>query len=271
MNGPIAQIVALACHGNASLRGVAKGTQFFPDNSTCQFCDRVDFVELRRGLLGRRLKENCVADTPDDWFRLLREQGSTGLWLDYSASGDRLDDRLSAGFVGGGGHWSINVFSDTASRWLARWEVWNQDAPERRIWRVTYGRVEQGRRVQSHDSLDLGLASERLEEALGQIAPFARRRNCDGFAECFDSAHGILTASAECEVYHRDLAPEGVLTPAADRILAACQKAWVFGGMGSWNDMMFDGEEQDEYERVSDLLFKATTSAIVAAANSSLE
>lgn len=270
MNGPIAQIVALACHGNASLRGVAKGTQFFPDNSTCQFCDRINFVELRRGRFRRQVKEICVADTPDDWFRSLREQRSTGLWLDYSASGDRLDDRMSAGFVGGGGHWSINVVSDSASRWLPRWEVWNQDAPERRIWRVTYARVEKERRAPSRGSPDLGLASERLDQALGQITPFARCRNRDGFAECFENAHNILTAAAECEVYHRDLAPEGVLAPAAERILAACQKAWVFGGMGSWNDMMFDGQEQDEYEQVSDLLFKAITSAIVAAANSSL-
>ena len=270
MNGPIAQIIALACHGNASLRGVAKRTEFFPDNSTCRFCNRVDFVRLRRGLLGRRVKEICVADTPDEWFRLLREQRVTGLWLDYSASGDRIDDRMSAGFVGGGGRWSINVESDSASRWLARWDVWNQDAPERRIWRVTYGRVEEGRRAQSHDSPDLGLARDRFDEALGQIAAFARRHHCDGFAGCFESAHGILSASAECDVYHRDLAPEGFLAPAAERILAACQKAWVFGGMGSWNDLSFDGEAQDEYERVSDLLFKAVTSAIVAAANSSL-
>ena len=61
-----------------------------------------------------------------------------------------------------------------------------------------------------------------------------------------------------------------ILAPTAERMLAACQKAWVFGGMGARNDMMFDGEEQHEYERFSELLFNATTFAILAAANSSL-
>ncbi len=53
-------------------------------------------------------------------------------------------------------------------------------------------------------------------------------------------------------------------------MLAACQKAWVFGGMGSWNDMGFDGEDQKDYVRLSEALFQALNAAIVAAANASL-
>ncbi len=48
------------------------------------------------------------------------------------------------------------------------------------------------------------------------------------------------------------------------------QKAWVFGGMGSWNDLWFEGEAQGEYDRVSDRLFQTVNEAIRAAANTSL-
>ena len=36
----------------------------------------------------------------------------------------------------------------------------------------------------------------------------------------------------------------------------ACEAAWVFGGMGSWNDLGFQGEDQQTYERLSHRLFQ---------------
>jgi hypothetical protein len=47
-------------------------------------------------------------------------------------------------------------------------------------------------------------------------------------------------------------------------MLDAAQSAWVFGGMGSWNDLGFAGAEQKEYERVSKHLYAALTDAICA-------
>jgi hypothetical protein len=43
----------------------------------------------------------------------------------------------------------------------------------------------------------------------------------------------------------------------------------VFGGMGSWNDMGFEGSDQREYDRVSELLFTALNETIQTAANAS--
>ena len=69
--------------------------------------------------------------------------------------------------------------------------------------------------------------------------------------------------------YHGDLAPEGSLPPLARCLLDACQTAWVFGGMGSWNDLTFDGPDGAEYDRVSEWLFTALNEAIYTGANSS--
>jgi hypothetical protein len=52
-------------------------------------------------------------------------------------------------------------------------------------------------------------------------------------------------------------------------LLEACQTAWVFGGMGSWNDLWFEGEDQGIYERVSERLFEAVNAGIEQAATSS--
>jgi len=68
-------------------------------------------------------------------------------------------------------------------------------------------------------------------------------------------------------VYHKDLAPDHLLDLPAKQVLAACQAAWVFGGMGSWNDLGFEGEQQAEYDRISTALYDLLNTAIAAAAS----
>lgn len=104
MDGPIAQMIALACHGNAFLTG-ASVPIFFPSNSTCQFCDRVNYVEVIKLLFGGR-KEIEVAQTPDDWFHHLKGKEVRGLrLLREPQSIVQFPDRMSAGLEGGGGTW----------------------------------------------------------------------------------------------------------------------------------------------------------------------
>lgn len=70
MNGTIAQIVALTCFGNAFLQG-QKIPSFFPLNSTCQFCEQVNFVTIEKSFLGKH-KEQEISKTPDEWFLFLK-------------------------------------------------------------------------------------------------------------------------------------------------------------------------------------------------------
>src|SRR5256885_3707352 len=65
MNGPLAQFVALTCHANAFLSG-RQVPEFFPGNSTCQFCDSVKFLEVSKTLLGK-VQETPVAANPNAW------------------------------------------------------------------------------------------------------------------------------------------------------------------------------------------------------------
>lgn len=150
--------------------------------------------------------------------------------------------------------------------WIARWEVWNQKAPERRIWRVTYGRVGEAT-SNSHQYQRLSTAEGRLLKALRAIHTFSEKHNCGGFTNSFAKGIAAVTQS-ERHGYHKDLSPAGFLSGKAEAILDASQSAWVFGGMGSWNDMGFDGADGKEYERVSEELFQSIQDAICVAANS---
>src|SRR5437867_6825594 len=98
MTGPVAQIVALTCYGNAFLQGNTV-PRFFPANSTCQFCDRVTFVEVVKPLFGKQ-KEIEIAKSPDEWFSLLKGKGARGIRLMRNAQNQpQISDRMSAGLV----------------------------------------------------------------------------------------------------------------------------------------------------------------------------
>lgn len=99
---------------------------------------------------------------------------------------------------------------------------------------------------------------------------FLAKHDCGFFTQCFAEALDTLdSAGANLHGYHKDLAPAGYLPQHARTVLDACQKAWVFGEMGSWNDMGFDGADQVEYARVSDQLFQHLNEAISAGSNES--
>lgn len=272
MNGPIAQIVALTCYGNAILSG-GPGPQFFPANSTCQFCERVTFVLLSKSILGKT-KERVLADSPDVWFGQLKACSARGIRLSRTPKNNPgFSDRMSAGFVGRGGKWTMEVLfpDDTSERWIARWEVGNQQAPDKRIWRVTYGRVSQGRSNPS-PVCEVPKAIRELDESLREVRAFSAKQKLDGFTRSFDDAlDTIETKGRNRHGYHQDLAPAGFLSEEAAVLLDAGQKSWVFGGMGSWNDMGFDGEDQETYDRLSERLFQAVNVAIEQAATSTMK
>ena len=269
MNGEIAQRVALVCQVNAFLQG-RNVPDFFPANSTCQFCDSISFIEFKK-VFFVDVREKEVAANPNKWFEILRERGVYGLRLSQTPRNDaNISDRMSAGFIGGAGVWAVEAVKRTGSSefWHSRWEVWDQKAPEQRIWRVVYGKVAE---VITSNSTTKPLSELKtnLKKAVQEIYDFSQKQNCGGFTKCFANAMESLSLSAPLHGYHKDFAPDGILSADAIALLDACQAAWVFGGMGSWNDMGFDGDVGDEYNRVSENLFSLLTEVIPAAANDS--
>ena len=66
--------------------------------------------------------------------------------------------------------------------------------------------------------------------------------------------------------YHSDLGPANSYPLAAKQLLFAAGNAWVFGGMGSWNDLGFDDCETNAlYDRLSAQLYTCINTAVVVA------
>jgi hypothetical protein len=269
MQGPIAQTLALAIYGNAAVQGLA-ARDFFPSHSTCTFCKSVSFVLLDWEKDEWRLKP--FAATPQDWILRLRNAGAKGFVVLWESLDDRrISDRESVGFVAGGGRWLIEaLLPRSAELWEAAWEVGNTNDPENRVWKVTWTRVARRNEAFPIGAMDLDALQKDLKDFLPEIADFARRHDLETFVPFFERGLACLGSEAPLgEVYHKDLAPPGFLSLQAERLLAVAQAAWVFGGMGSWNDIGFAGAEQEEYEQLSDRLYHLLNKAAICAANSS--
>ena len=275
MQGTIAQIVALTTYGNVFLTDASAFdiAAFYPGNSTFQFCEHVRFVDLKRSDGGWEDADYAV--DPVKWFTCLRQDGVYALRLTYSSTnsqrlGDKkIADRMLAGFVGGGGRWLIEAIkSGRSDYWEGRWEIGDRKRKDRRIWRVKYGRIASNQASAPNPEIDVSALKKQLNENLEAISTFARRQNLVDFAKAFDAAIVELSSQEPLKgVYHGYLAPIGALPLSANQLLGAAQVAWVFGGMGSWNDQGFQGDDQAAYDQLSEDLYQLLNTAIVTGAN----
>lgn len=270
MQGTIAQIVALVVHGNTYLSGSDRSEAFPNAHSTLTFCEFVKFVDLKRS--GEGWSESPFAADPASWVERLRRDGVNAIRMVYLPSGESrggATDRMLVGFVGGGGRWLLETTGHGGcDYWEARWEVGDQKRTDRRIWQVTYGRIATDQPSPRHPPVDLEGLKQRLAKNLTEISAFARHQKLDGFAKAFATGLSDLeSASPGAGLYHSDISSPR-LPLAADQLLSAAQSSWVFGGMGSWNDLGFDGDEQETYEHLSEGLYELLNESIVSAANS---
>lgn len=273
MQGTIAQVVALVLEGNAVLRGIGS-PGLDSAHSAMKFCEFVRFVDLDKTPKG--WSERHVADDPMAWFRYLKDRKVNELRMSYGASsssdvdGSKVPDRMLVGFVGGGGRWLVHANGPNGSDyWEARWTIGDRQRADQRIWQVAYGRVAKGQATSENETCDLLSVRSELRDVLERVKAFATAHGLPNFAGCFARGLEDLTAASPAHAFHKEFANASLIPLEAIQLLSAAQSSWVFGGMGSWNDLGFEGEDQVTYESLSEELYRTVNGAIVAATNAS--
>jgi hypothetical protein len=277
MQGTIVQVINLTTYGNAFVVGAPAFdvSNFYPTSGSFTFCEYVRFVRL--GQKGDTLEEVVYADDPPAWFARLKKDRVYAIRMIYGPTGGKklgdkqIADRMLVGFVGGGGRWLIETITPNGSDfWEARWEVGDENRGDSRIWRVTYGRIASNQPTLERQAIDMYELKTRLADNLAAIGNFARMRKLDGFVKAFDAGLAQLNAQDPYKSARlANLVPDQALPLVAAQLLGAAQAAWVFGGMGSWNDLWIEGDDQALYERLSEDLYQLLNAAIGAAANAS--
>ena len=265
MNGELSQLVALCSAANAAMTDSLDKGQVYPDHSVFQFCNAVRFVDIKKGLFGK-FREVERHNNPDDWLRSLRDTQTIRAWLTFeSADNTDAPAHQLAAFVGGGGNWQLVLATDDATDfWKSRWQVTDQNASDNRIWSVTYGCVGKSNHGSPTPVADLNGATSRLRSALTGTRDFADEHELALWSEWFQRALDCTNSSKPIsfpdyvDFISLDSYPEK-----AQRLFAAAYHGWVFGGMGSWNDLSFEmNSENDRYHALSAELFAAINDAI---------
>ncbi len=265
MQGTILQLLFLVSHGNLALsyRG---STDIYPNETAFKFTESVKFVDIQGD--GNELQQIPFAENPNEWLSRLKSEKCSGLRaVRLSTDNKTMSDRMSVAFVGGGGRWLIEaVFPHGSDYWEAKWEIGNREHPQKKIWRVTYARVALNQAVTPVQA-SVNEVALSFESTLNSALAFCARHELHGFAKSFEAALSALKMQTEPDL--DDLAQKGQLPLEAARLIVAAQMAWVFGGMGSWNDIGFEGEEELAYQTISADLFKLINDALCSAINTS--
>lgn len=267
MQGPIENALMLVAAGNAWLAGKDIGA-FWPEADTFRYVGLCEFRTPPAS--GKDTDEYPLrAADPMAWFESLKPW-STGLRLHHGPSArspnQQIDapDRMLVGFVGGGARWLIEAVGRERSE---LWEGFHRfgERTEAKPWLCTH--VMQGEVAVADvtpEAFEPAIAE--LQSALVEIEAFARAEKADNFAECFARGSALL-ASGEPEAM--DWLDRVMRHAGFDRrqasVLQAINHAWVFGGMGSWNDLGLGGEP---YDGLSDRLYNALNDCIAGLANS---
>jgi len=259
MNGELAQIVCLATYGSSWLPDHdAAEPPDLEGNSTFKYVNATEFTDTR----------GSTISGPSAWLRDLRSRGYRRLWLalpevlPVRARWPYLEPYLEVGFANGGHWYLLATGSPQAEEWGATWSVIEPRPADNRIWAVRYA----GTMADGAAPLQPGVAQagSALDRALTDARDFAQRLGELDWATQFDEA---ITLTGDRPPYQPDLMDPS-FPDDARRLIAKASRAWVFGGMGSWNDLGFaDEAKRAEHAEISRLLFATLLQACIAAVN----
>ena len=265
MQVPILRALALTAVGNAALSG-RDVAGFYPNDPIFRFSASLDFMTPRDAGALRH-----VAQGATDWFDKLKKRHCRGLRLHNAPMQQNkklghIDERLLVGMVGGGPRWLIEaVYGDHSELWEGFDRVGDQKAADKKIWLSAYILIGEAASAESVDTNIKG-ASIDLRDALLNIEPVARAIPGAGFADIFVAARETL--EGKDMPYPLEFLRFAKMKPEAERLLKAAGRAWVFGAMGSWNDVGVDAALKPRYESASKVLFDALARAVLVSANS---
>ncbi|MDF1539523.1 MAG: hypothetical protein P1Q69_11545, partial [Candidatus Thorarchaeota archaeon] len=262
MSVELSQLVALATYANVYLRG---GSDTFNiEKGISNHCYRFEFLEKPiEGIAG---SSKVIASHVSDWFIYLKTIETKSVRLHYESTSWEVPDHLLAAFKGGGGYWLIEVEFSSGRHVYSNSPQFTKGISTQPAKRPV---VHIDRNCESWESVypTVNTARIQLDATLEKLIDFADRyERTKHWAENFRRYRSLLT-DFEPDV-NDDFIPYGTYSLEAHQLIQAAFASWVFGGMGSWNDQAFDGDDGVLYDTLTNDLYYAVCSAVGAGVNS---
>jgi len=145
----------------------------------------------------------------------------------------------------------ITFYHDKTTYWSVKWSF--DDKIKK--WNVVYTEHE------CSTPLEKGMVFENRRDdflrVLREIKTYADRHEIYNFSNCFQSAIDSLETK-----YTDSIMPEE-----NTQLFNASYNAWVFGGMGSWNDIRLPNDKECDIDLVTNRLYRELVYALMYAVN----
>jgi len=265
MNVDLAQIIVLIAYGNEYLSLPGRDSrELFPSHSTFQYVSDVSFQKGKT--LDPLVRSEIIAKNTVGWFSHREIDGIKYLKLDL-LNLDHLPPPYATSLFTAGGAWVIQT--DQGKCWQFNWSFINQGSRQARLWKVEYW--ERDNIPVINDFSDMETAYRDLENALVDAQDFSERRKF-GWEKWFGKALQLLHNPSPVLPFYADLLPPTLRNIKVRQLLAGALQAWVFGGLGSWNDMYItDHSVEQEYQQISKNLYGAVIQSVGAVTNSTVD
>jgi len=261
MNNEILQIIFLTTFSKAYLEGkvtaMHKNHLFAYNYRNIRFVSHIpsDTENEARAVL---------AKNPNAWLALLHQEKVLKLHLTYQPS-EELMQKASHSLASGekGRHWHIiTEKKDGCDVWRCKWQV------DARGEMITYYCLFLSDVVLDEFNFpSLEMSKLYLREILNDLIAFTIKNELANWTMIFKSALRSLDSKERSDLIAPDILPLGCYSLAARQVLSACERAWVFGGIGSWNDVTHV-HDYDLYSRLTANLYNTLYNSIVSVVNS---
>ncbi len=237
-------------------------------NAYCHDCLLPDEAGLSADFFTRRyvsslqfggVKPLPPADAALGWMGALRRMNTRRLWLSQWHTVDFVSPAIAAAFANAN---PTVIFVDCERPHVMRPEWTFGDES----WRVNY-HIFAVDELPPVGDVDVDRAAGELRRQLAAARAFVTTHgnpHYDFWDEHLAQASAILDENGHrCEPL-----PRCGYSAAAHRLLGAARAAWVFGGMGSWNDMGFsDKAIKQQYAALTDTFYEAVIGGCLVAVN----
>lgn len=271
MTEELAQLIAIITRGNEFLtHGPDRVGKYLADTNVYGL-DSMLFTEWSRPFLFSKRKRILVAESLLEWYEYVKANGCEKLLLyhDTAESVTHAKDHKLAGFKGGGGIWMIEACDKKRSNYWMRVyekpdpEILSEELPKIQL--MMAARKRQSIKLQA----DEVTVRQELKDTLTKIADFANKTGLQNWAEIFNHAKSMLDSAEPEKGYPwSNLIDANTYSLQERQLFYAAAQSWVFGGMGSWNDLSFENEDDATlYDVLSEQLYDTIICAFVAVVN----
>lgn len=191
---------------------------------------------------------NYLAKSPNEWFQYLKNEGYNRLYLIYNGNSNPS--------------WKFLALKEE------KYDKWSYKVVMEHGGPKNFYFIEKSELgLPEITVISLEETKIKLKKMLEEMIAFAIKIELKNWQSIFERAKFRLSNKHVEQILIKGFLPEGCYKIEAKQIISACDEAWVFGGMGSWNDIN-PGQNGQEYRQLTDKLYSTLCSSLISAINS---